>query len=74
MRRHASIRFSSLAAALALTTVGIAHAQTMTAPAPVMPAQPAAPSIRANDQVHEVPASMEGLQADVARLNEKFGK
>ena len=38
------------------------------------PAQPAAPSIRANDQVHEVPASMEGLQADVARLNEKFGK
>jgi hypothetical protein len=35
---------------------------------------PAAPSIRANDQVHEVPASMEGLQADVARLNEKFGK
>lgn len=38
------------------------------------PVQPAAPSIRANDQVHEVPASMEGLQADVARLNEKFGK
>ena len=35
---------------------------------------PAAPSIRANDQVHEVPASMEGLQADVARLKEKFGK
>lgn len=38
------------------------------------PVQSAAPSIRANDQVHEVPASMEGLQADVARLNEKFGK
>lgn len=38
------------------------------------PAQPAAPSIRANDQTHEVPASMSGLQADVARLNEKFGK
>ena len=38
------------------------------------PTQPIAPSIRANDQVHEVPASMEGLQADVARLNEKFGK
>ena len=38
------------------------------------PAQPAAPSIRANDQIHEVPASMEGLQADVARLKEKFGK
>lgn len=38
------------------------------------PTQPVAPSIRANDQVHEVPASMEGLQADVARLNEKFGK
>lgn len=38
------------------------------------PTQPVAPSIRANDQIHEVPASMEGLQADVARLNEKFGK
>lgn len=38
------------------------------------PTQPVAPSIRANDQYHEVPASMEGLQADVARLNEKFGK
>ena len=38
------------------------------------PTKPVAPSIRANDQIHEVPASMEGLQADVARLNEKFGK
>jgi len=36
--------------------------------------EPAAPSIRANDQVHEVPSSMEGLQAGVQRLNEKFGK
>lgn len=36
--------------------------------------EPASPSIRANDQVHPVPAAMEGLQADVARLNEKFGK
>lgn len=36
--------------------------------------EPALPSIRANDQVHPVPAAMEGLQADVARLNEKFGK
>lgn len=31
-------------------------------------------SIRANETVHEVPASMEGLQADVKRLAEKFGK
>ena len=36
--------------------------------------EPAPPSIRANDQVHPVPAAMEGLQADVQRLNEKFGK
>lgn len=36
--------------------------------------EPASPSIRANEQVHPVPAAMEGLQADVQRLNEKFGK
>lgn len=36
--------------------------------------EPAVPSILANDQVHEVPSSMEGLQAGVQRLNEKFGK
>ena len=40
----------------------------------VIDPEPAAPNIRANDQVHPVPAAMEGLQADVARLNEKFGK
>lgn len=36
--------------------------------------EPVAPSIRANEQVHPVPAAMEGLQEDVQRLNEKFGK
>jgi hypothetical protein len=45
MRRHASHRSSSVAAALVLTVAGIAHAQTMPAPAPVMPAQPAAPAM-----------------------------